>query len=143
MGTYPPQQCTCIAYRSLVAVRYPELVTQMDEKVQIEHFVPHTSTTSKGGFRAVFWEAPRDLRAAIADLLVLLEHLRYYQFGAAATAQLLVLCNRNAVHDLLLRHGFVSEWEGGIRISTASSAAGATAKVAVVVQTGTGFLSGL
>ena len=36
----------------------------------------------------------------------------------------------------------ISEWEGGIRISTASSAAGATAKVAVVVQTGTGFLSG-
>ena len=62
------------------------------------------------------------------------------QFCAAATAQLLVLCNRNAVHDLLLWHGFLSEWEGGIRISTASSAAGATAKVAFIVQTG--FLSG-
>ena len=75
---------------------------------------------------------------AIADLLVLLEHLsQQNQFGAA-TAQLLVLCNRNAVHDLLLRHGFISEWEWGIRISTASSAAGATARVAVIVQTGTG-----
>ena len=131
-----------LTYRSLVAVRYPELVTQVETKVQIGHFVPYATTTSKGGQRAVFWDAPKDLKAAIAELLVLLEHLRHYQFGAAATAQLLVLCNRNAVHDLLLGHGFLFEWEGGIRISTASSAAGATAKVAVIVQTGTGFLSG-
>ena len=90
----------------------------------------------------MFWDVPRDLRRAVADLLVLLNHLgQEYYFGEEATAQLLVLCNRNAVHDLL-QHGFISEWQGGIRISTASSAAGATAKVAVVVQTGTGFLSG-
>ena len=45
-------------------------------------------------------------------------------------------------HDQLLQHGFHTTWHGGIRVSTVSSAAGATARVAVVVQTGCGFLSG-
>ena len=59
-----------------------------------------------------------------------------------ATSQLLVLCNRTAVHNLLLQHGFQTEWYGGLRVSTTSSAAGATARIAVIVQTGVGFLSG-
>ena len=46
---------------------------------------------------------------------------------------------RTAVHDLLMQHGFHSEWRGDIRISSVSSAAGATAKIAAVVQTGGGF----
>ena len=54
----------------------------------------------------------------------------------------MVLCSPTAVHDQLLQHGFHTTWQGGIRISTVSSAAGATARVAVVVQTGCGFLSG-
>ena len=33
-------------------------------------------------------------------------------------------------------------WRGGLRVSTSSSAAGATALIAVIVQTGCGFLSG-
>ena len=53
-----------LTYRSLVAVRYPELVTQSESKVQIGHFVPHEDTTSTGGFRAVFWDVLRDLRPA-------------------------------------------------------------------------------
>lgn len=54
-----------------------------------------------------------------------------------------MLCNRNAVHDLLLQHGFHTTWAGGIRISSVSSGAGATVRVDVVlVQTGGGFLSG-
>ena len=53
----------------------------------------------------------------------------------------MVLCNRTAVHDLLLHHGFHHSWYDGIRVSTVSSAAGATARIAVVVQTGCGFLS--
>ena len=59
-----------------------------------------------------------------------------------ATAQLLVMCNRTAVHNQLLQHGFQAAWFGGLRIATTSSAAGATARIAVVVQTGCGFLSG-
>ena len=43
---------------------------------------------------------------------------------------------------MLLHHGFHHAWEGGIRVSTASSAAGATPRIAVIVQTGCGFLSG-
>ena len=46
------------------------------------------------------------------------------------------------MHNLLLQHGFQSVWYGGLRISTTSSAAGATARIAVIVQTGVGFLSG-
>ena len=39
-------------------------------------------------------------------------------------------------------HGFQSTWYGGLRVSTTSSAAGATARIAVIVQTGCGFPSG-
>ena len=39
------------------------------------------------------------------------------------------------MHNQLLQHG-------GLRIATTSSAAGATARIAIVVQTGCGFLSG-
>ena len=46
------------------------------------------------------------------------------------------------MHNLLLQHGFQSAWYGGLRVSTTSSAAGATARIAVIVQTDVGFLSG-
>ena len=52
------------------------------------------------------------------------------------------MCNRTAVHTQLLQHGFQAAWFGGLRIATTSSAAGATARIAVVVRTGCGFLSG-
>ena len=51
-----------------------------------------------------------------------------------------MLCNRTAVHNQLLQDGFQTAWHG--RITTTSFAAGATARVAVIVQTGCGFLSG-
>ena len=66
----------------------------------------------------------------------------YRDLNQGATAQLLVMCNRTAVHTQLLQHGFQASWFGGLRIATTSSAAGATARIAVVVQTGCGFLSG-
>ena len=66
----------------------------------------------------------------------------YRDLNQGATAQLLVMCNRTAVHTQLLQHGFQAAWFGGLRIATTSSAAGATARIAVVVQTGCGFLSG-
>ena len=53
-----------------------------------------------------------------------------------------MLCNRTAVHNQLLQHRFQTTWRGGQRVSTSSSAAGATALIAVIVQTGCGFLSG-
>ena len=59
-----------------------------------------------------------------------------------AVAQLLVLCNCTAVHNQLLQHGFQTAWLGRLRVTTTSSAAGATARIAVIVQTGCGFLSG-
>ena len=47
-----------------------------------------------------------------------------------------------AVHNQLLQHGFQTAWLGRLRVTTTSSAAGATARIAVIVQTGCGFLSG-
>ena len=46
------------------------------------------------------------------------------------------------MHNQLLQHGFQAAWFGGLRIATTSSAAGATARIGVIVQTGCGFLSG-
>ena len=63
--------------------------------------MPHPHTDQHSGFLTVFWDVGLNL----------------------TTCQLLVLRNR----DLLLQHGFTSEWEGGIRVSSVSSAAGATA----------------
>jgi len=81
---------------------------------------------------------------AIEDIVVFLNYLQkcYRDLNQGATAQLLVMCNRTAVHTQLLQHGFQAAWFGGLRIATTSSAAGATARIAVVVQTECGFLSG-
>ena len=89
-------------------------------------------------------ETPRDLMAAIEDVVVFLNYLQkcYRDLNQGASAQLLVMCNRTAVHTQLLQHGFQAAWFGGLRIATTSSAAGATTRIAVVVQTGCGFLSG-
>ena len=77
-------------------------------------------------------------------IVALLEYLRYYHHNVrrGTTSQLQVLCNRTAVHNQLLQHGFQTTWRGGLRVSASSSAAGATALIAVIVQTGCGFLSG-
>ena len=106
--------------------------------------MPHDHTVEHGGFRTVLWEAPKDLRAAIEDAVVFLNCLQkcHRDLSQGATAQLLVMCNRTAVHNQLLQHGFQAAWFGGLRTATISSAAGATARIAVVVQTGCGFLSG-
>ena len=136
-----------LTYKAIVAVRYPELVLHDQNPIQIGHFVPHDHTAEHGGFRTVFWEVPRatrDLLAAIEDIVVFLNYLQtcYRDLNQGATAQLLVMCNCTAVHTQLLQHGFQAAWFGGLRIATTSSAAGATARIAGVVQTGCGFLSG-
>ena len=133
-----------LTYKAIVAVRYPELVLQDLNPIQIGHFVSHDHTVEHGGFRTVLWDAPKDLRSAVDDVVVLLNYLQnsHRDLSQGATAQLLVLCNRTAVHNQLLQHGFQTAWHGGLRITTTSSAAGATARIAVIVQTGCGFLSG-
>ena len=133
-----------LTYQAIVAVRYPELVLHEPNHIYIGHFVPHESTVAQGGFRTVLWKAPKDLRAAVEDVVAFCTYLKNYyrNLQQGATSQLLVLCNRTAVHNLLLLHGFQSAWYGGLRVSTTSSAAGATARIAVIVQTGVGFLSG-
>ena len=133
-----------LTYQAIVAVRYPELVLHEPNHIYIGHFVPHESTVAQGGFRTVLWNAPKDLRAAVEDVVAFCTHLKNYHCNLqqGATSQLLVLCNRTAVHNLLLQHGFHTTWYGGLRVSTTSSAAGATARIAVIVQTGCGFLSG-
>ena len=133
-----------LTYKAIVAVRYPELVLHDQDPIQIGHFVAHDHTVEYGGFRTVLWEAPKDLRTAVEDVVALLTYLqrRHRDLSQGATAQLLVLCNRTAVHNQLLQHGFQTAWLGRLRITTTSSAAGATARIAVIVQTGCGFLSG-
>ena len=132
-----------LTYKAVVAVRYPELVLHDQDPIQIGHFVAHDNTVEYGGFRTVLWDAPKDLRTAVEDIVVLLTYLqrRHRDLSQGATAQLLVLCNRTAVHNQLLQHGFQTAWLGRLRITT-TSAAGATARIAVIVQTGCGFLSG-
>ena len=133
-----------LTYQAIVAVRYPELVLHEPNHIYIGHFVPHKVTVAQGGFRTVLWNAPKDFRAAVEDVVAFCTYLKNYHrnLQQGATSQLLVLCNRTAVHNLLLQHGFQSTWYGGLRVSTTSSAAGATAHIAVIVQTGCGFLSG-
>ena len=94
-------------------------------------------------FRTVLWEAPKDLMAAIEDVVVFLNCLQkcYRDLSQGATAQLLVMCNRTAVHNQLLQHGFQAAWFGGLRMPQPRQRR-ATARIAVVVQMGCGFLSG-
>ena len=82
---------------------------------------------------------------SVEDVVAFCSYLKNYHrnLQQGGTSQLLVLCNRTAVHNLLLQHGFHTMWYGGLRVSTTSSAAGATARIAVIVQTGCGFLSGV
>ena len=59
----------------------------------------------------MLWEVPkysRDLLAATEDIVVFLNYLQkcYRDLNQGATAQLLVMCNRTAVHTQLLQHGF-------------------------------------
>ena len=135
-----------LTYTAIVAVRYPGLVLHDQDPIQIGHFVPHDYTVGQEGFHTVLWEVPRysrDLLAAIEDIVVFLNYLqKCYRDLNQGAAQLLVMCNRTAVHTQLLQHGFQAAWFGGLRIATTSSAAGATARTAEVVQTGCGFLSG-
>ena len=133
-----------LTYKAMVAVRYPELVVQEGNHTNIGHFVPHADTVTRGGFRTVLWDVPKDLRLAVEDIVALCEYLRncHPSLRHGVTSQLLILCNRTAVHNLLLQHGFQTEWHGAMRVSTTSSGAGATSRIAVIVQTGCGFLSG-
>ena len=146
MGIILPNssRVSMLTYKAVVAVRYPELVVHAAGPIQIGHFVPHDLTVEYGGFRTVLWDAPKDLRTAVEDIVAFLAFLqrRFKMRHHGATAQLLVMCNRTAVHHQLVQHGFRTTWEGGLRITTSSSAAGATARIAVIVQTGCGFLSG-
>jgi hypothetical protein len=47
-----------LTYKAIVAVRYPELVAHGHDPLQIGHFVANDQTVERGGFRAVFWDAP-------------------------------------------------------------------------------------
>ena len=97
-----------LTYKAIVAVRYPELVLHDQNPTQSGHFVSHDHTVEHGGFRTVLWDAPKDLRTAVEDVVAFLTYLqnRHRDLSQGATAQLLVLCNRTAVHNQLLQHGF-------------------------------------
>ena len=95
----------------------------------------HRQSVSAGKTNAIPTEPSGRLRA--------IQCQKYHRnLSQGATAQLLVMCNRTAVHNQLLQHGFQAAWLGGLRMAATSSAAGTTARIAVVVQTGCGFLSG-
>ena len=104
-----------LSYQAIVAVRYPKLVLHESNHIYIGHFVPHESTVAIRGFRTVLWKASKDLRSAVKDVVAFCTHLKNYyrNLQQGATSQLLVLCNRTAVHNLLLQHGFQTEWYGG------------------------------
>ena len=109
-----------LTYKAIVAVRYPKLVLEESNHIHIGHFVPHGATVAQGEFRTVLWNAPKDLRLAVKDVVSFCTYLRQYyrNLQQGATSQLLVLCNQTAVHNLLLQHGFQTTWYGGLRVST-------------------------
>ena len=61
-----------LTYKAIVAVRYPELVLHDQNPIQIGHFVSHDHTVEHGGFRTVLWDAPKDLRSAVEDVVVVI-----------------------------------------------------------------------
>ena len=69
----------------------------MTRTIQIGHFVAHDHTVEHGGFRTVLWKVPKDLMAAIEDVVVFLNYLQkcHRELSQGATAQLLVMCNRS------------------------------------------------
>ena len=67
-----------LTYQAIVAVRYPELVLHEPNHIYIGHFVPHESTVTQGGFRTVLWNAPKDLRAAVEDVVAFCTYLKTY-----------------------------------------------------------------
>ena len=76
-----------VTYKAIVAVRYPELVLHDQDPIQIGHFVPHDHTAEHGGFRTVLWEipkeVPKDLLAAIEDVVVFLNYLQKSVIGTS------------------------------------------------------------
>ena len=68
------------------------------------------------------------------DIVVLLTYLQRRHRAASSIAQ----SNRGPQPAPLAC--FQTAWLGRLRITTTSSAAGATARIAVIVQTGCGFL---
>ena len=69
---------------------YPELVLHEPNHIYIGHFVPHESTVAQGGFRTVLWNAPKDLRAAVEDVVAFCTYLNNYcrNLQEGATSQL-------------------------------------------------------
>ena len=114
-----------LTYKAIVAVRYPELALHDVSRIQIGHFVLHDLTVEYGDFRTVLWE--------IVAFLAFLQR-RHRNLHQGATAQLLVMYNRTAIYNQLVQHGFHTTWEGGLRITTSSSAAGATARIAIMCR---------
>ena len=66
----------------------PGIVVHGHNPIQIGHFVSHEHTIDHGGFRTIFWDAPKDLRTAVDDIVVvMLEYLRrqHREFRQGAT----------------------------------------------------------
>eukprot|EP00435_Cladocopium_sp_Y103_P060754 s1015_g22.t1 len=71
-----------------------ELVSTKDDRHVIGHYVASPMAVASGGFQSVFWDAPRDLRRTVDDLLVLFNHLRcVHGFAKGVCASMLVLCS--------------------------------------------------
>ena len=76
-----------LTYQAIVAVRYPELVLHEPNHVYIGHFVPHESTVAQGGFRTVLWNAPKDLRAAVEDVVAFCTYLKNYHHNLTCSKE--------------------------------------------------------
>jgi hypothetical protein len=117
---------------------------QLIESVMIESHLEWAWTSHQEIATAELLEARAESLLPLTQSSIVLNYLRrhHHKFEKGATTQLLVLCNRTAVHNNAPTPCFHHAREGGIRVSTASSAADATSRIAVIVQTGCGFLMG-
>ena len=103
-----------LTYKAIVAVRYPELVTHEHKPLQIGHFVSNDQTVEHGGFRAVFWDAPKDLRNAVEDIVALLECLRYYHQNVRQGTTSQLLCCATAQLYTINYSSIASKQLGGV-----------------------------
>ena len=125
-----------LTYKAIVAVRYPELVAHGHGPLQIGHFVANDQTVETRRFPCCLLGCPQ--RPSYCSgrhhgaVGVSQEPTQEYSARDYKSAPSLVQPHSSAEPTP----------PAGLRVPTSSSAAGATALIAVIVQTGCAFLSG-
>ena len=138
------QKSTLLSQIFSTLVKKLSMRVRLIESVMIESHLEWAWTSHQEIATAELLEARAESLLPLTQSSIVLNYLgrHHHKFEKGATTQMLVLCNRTAVHNNAPTPWLSSRTGGGIRVSTASSAADATSGIAVIVQTGCGFLMG-